>query len=93
MPSIPVAYLHEHGQDMVIVIMDKNFVQAGPSQQEATIGQLQALAKLNGLNGTVAMVWDDGGKMNYLVPQPWHDFFQSITLDDVRQRINAEIRW
>lgn len=93
MPSIPVASLHEHGQDMIVVIMDKGFAQAGPSQQEATIGQLQALAKLNGLNGTVAMVWDDGGRMNYLVPQPWHDFFQSITLDDVRERINAEIRW
>ena len=36
---------------------------------------------------------DEGGKMNYLIPQPWHAFFQSITLDDVRVRINAEIKW
>ena len=93
MPSIPVATLHEQGQDMVIVIMDQGFARAAPKQQEATISQLQALAKLNGLKGTVAMVWDDGGKMNYLIPQPWHEFFQSITLDDVRARINAEIKW
>lgn len=93
MPSIPVAQLHEQGQDMVIVIMESGFACASPSQQEATIAQLQALSKLNGLKGTVAMVWDAGGKMNYLIPQPWHDFFQSITLDDVRARINAEIKW
>jgi hypothetical protein len=93
MPSIPVAHLHEQGQDMVIVIMDKGFAGAPPQRQEATISQLQALAKLNGLKGTIAMVWDEGGRMNYLVPQPWHDFFRSITLDDIRARINAEIRW
>jgi hypothetical protein len=93
MPSIPVAQLHEHGQDMVIVIMDSAFARAAPNHQEATISQLQALAKLNGLKGTIAMVWDAGGKMDYLVPQPWHEFFRSITLDDVRGRINAEIKW
>jgi hypothetical protein len=93
MPSIPVAHLYEQGQDMVIVIMDPGFARANPSQQEAIIGQLQARAKASGLTGTVAMVWDAGGKLDYLIPQPWHDFFQSITLDDVRARINAEIRW
>lgn len=93
MPSIPVAQMNEQGQDMVIVIMDRGFAGAAANQQEATISQLQALAKLNGLKGTVAMVWDEGGKMNYLIPQPWHEFFQSITLDDVRARINAEIKW
>ena len=93
MPSIPVANLHEQGQDMVIVIMDPGFVRASPTQQEAAIGQLQRLATTCGLKGTVAMVWDAGGKMNYLAPQLWHEFFASITLDDVRQRLNAEIRW
>lgn len=93
MPSIPVAQLHEQGQDMVIVIMESAFARASPTQQEATITQLQALAKLNGLKGTIAMVWDAGGRMDYLVPQPWHDFFRSITLDDVRGRINAELKW
>ena len=39
------------------------------------------------------MVWDAGGKLDYLAPQPWHDFFRSLTLDDVRSRINAEISW
>ncbi len=93
MPSIPVAQLTEQGQDMVIVIMDPGFVHASPTQQEATIGQLQDLAKRCGLQGTVALVWDAGGKMDYLAPQPWHEFFASITLTDVRQRLNAEIRW
>ena len=67
---------------MVIVIMETAFARASPTQQEATISQLQALAKLNGLKGTIAMVWDAGGKMDYLAPQPWHDFSCSITLDD-----------
>jgi hypothetical protein len=93
MPSIPVAQLHEQDQDMVIVIMDPAFARASPTQQEATIGQLQAKAQACGLKGTIAMVWDAGGRMDYLVPQPWHDFFRSITLEDVRRRINAEIAW
>lgn len=93
MPSIKVAQLHEQGQDMVIVIMESSFAGASPAQQEATIGQLQARAKASNLKGAVAMVWDANGKMDYLVPQPWHNFFSSITLDDVRSRINAEIAW
>jgi hypothetical protein len=93
MPSIKVAQLNEQGQEMVIVIMDPGFAGATPTQQEATIGQLQAKAKACGLKGTVAMVWDAGGKMDYLVPQPWRDFFSSISLDDVRALLNAEISW
>jgi hypothetical protein len=93
MPSIKVAQLHEQGQDMVIVIMDPAFARATPTQQEATIGQLQARSNASGLKGTIAMVWDANGKMDYLAPQPWHDFFRSLTLDDVRSRINAEISW
>lgn len=93
MPSIPVANIHEQGQDMIIVIMDPGFVKATPTQQEATIGQLQQRAEASGLKGLVAMVWNAGGKLDYLAPQPWHAFFASITLDDVRARINAEIRW
>ena len=93
MPSIAVANLTEQSQDMVIVIMDKAFAQANPNLQEATIGQLQTRSNACGLKGTVALVWDAGGRMDYLIPEPWHDFFRSITLDDVRQRLNAEIRW
>ncbi|WP_294534989.1 hypothetical protein [uncultured Rhodoblastus sp.] len=93
MPSIKVAQWNEQGQDMVIVIMDPAFARASPTQQEATIGQLQARASACCLKGTVAMVWDAGEKMDYLVPQPWHDFFTRITLADVRGRLNAEIVW
>jgi hypothetical protein len=93
MPTIKVAQLHEQGQDMVIVIMDPAFAKASPTQQEATIGQLQEKAGASGLKGTIAMVWSFGGKMDYLAPQPWHDFFSSITLEDVRSRLNAEIVW
>jgi hypothetical protein len=31
--------------------------------------------------------------MDYLAPQPWHDFFSNITLKDVRSWLNAEITW
>ena len=93
MPSIPVANLTEQGQDMVIVIMDPRFAQASPSQQEATIGQLQQRSEACGLKGTIALVWGGGERMNYLAPQPWHEFFRAITLEDVRARINAAINW
>jgi hypothetical protein len=73
--------------------MDPRFATASPNQQEATVDQLQQRAAACGLKGTVALVWDGGGRMDYLIPQPWHDFFASITLDDVRARINAEISW
>jgi hypothetical protein len=93
MPSIKVAQLHEQDQDMLIVIMDPAFATATPTQQEATIGQLQEKAFASGLKRTIAMVWDFGGKMDYLAPQPWHDFFSNITLKDVRSWLNAEITW
>jgi hypothetical protein len=93
MPSIRVVQLREQDQDMVIVIMDPAFARASPTQQEATISQLQTRSDACGLKGTIAMVWDAGGKLDYLVPQPWHGFFRSLTLEDVRSRINAVISW
>ncbi len=93
MPSIKVAQLTEQDQDMVIVIMDPAFARASPTQQEATISQLQTRSDACGLNGTIAMVWDAGGKLDYLVPQPWHDYFRSLTLEDLRSQLNAEISW
>jgi hypothetical protein len=93
MPSIKVAQLNEQGHEMVIVIMDSAFARASPTQQEATIAQLQSRSNASGLKGTIVMVWDAGGKMNYLAPQPWRDFFHSMTLDDVRSLLNAEISW
>jgi len=93
MPSIQAAQLNEQGQDMVIVVMDPAFARASPTQQEATIAQLQALSRASNLQGTVALVWDAGGRMDYLAPAPWHEFFRGLTLEDVRARLNAEISW
>jgi hypothetical protein len=75
MPSIKVAQWREQDQDMVIVIMDPAFARASPTQQEATITQLQTRSDACGLKGTIAMVWDAGGKLDYLVPQPCMIFF------------------
>lgn len=94
MPSFKVAHVREQGVDLIIIPLESMFGSQGSSQQNAEIQQLQMRSNAAGLAGTVVPVWDAGsGRMAFIAPTRWHPFFASLSLVQVFQSINKEIKW
>lgn len=84
MPTFDVAHIREQGQDIIIVVVDRQ-----PSK--ADIRFLQLCANSAGLRGTVVPVWDSCGRMAFLAPSQWHPFFRSLTWDLVLASVNRQL--
>lgn len=94
MTKLDVAHVREQGVDMIIVPLDRSFDQKPSSQQNATRNEIQARAHSAGLRGSVALVWDvGGGRMGFLAPPNWMNFFRSINLRWVFANVNRELSW
>lgn len=92
MAEFDIAHLHEQGQDMIIVPLDRGFGNKTWADQQAVIASLQGCAQAAGLRGTVVPVWEgSGGRMMFIAPQPWHRFFMSIDLDVVATAVNRRL--
>lgn len=93
MPHIKVAHLRQQGQDMIVVPLDDDFGQKPGNEQRNAIAELQIRSRRAGLKGTVVPVWDNGGRMAFIAPQPWHPFFSSLDLSTVWANLNKELSW
>jgi len=92
MADFDIAHLHEQGQDMIIVPLDRNFQSKSADDRDDVITALQVCARRAGLAGTVVPVWDSGGgRMAFIAPQPWHPFFQSLDLRTILRNINKRL--
>jgi hypothetical protein len=93
MPKYKVAHLHEQGQDMIIVPLDRAYDLKSFAEQNAFKDELQMRANAAGLRGTVVTVWPKGGRMGFIAPQPWHPFFRSTSIQFVMANLNRELSW
>ena len=93
MPHFRIAHLREQGQNMVIVPLDSSFGHKTREDQDTMITELQLRARAAGLAGTVVPVWESGGRMSFIAPQPWHPFFRSLSITGVLRNINKELSW
>jgi len=93
MPRFKVAHLREQGQDMVIIPLDSSFRYKTDEEKDAAIEEFQVRSLAAGLAGTVVPVWDNGGRMAFIAPRPWHPFFQSLSLPLVYRNLNKELYW
>ena len=93
MPRFKIWHLHEQGQDMIIVPLDRSFGMKSQADQEAAMAELQMRSASAGLRGAVAAVWPSGNRMMFRAPQPWHAFFRSLNLGLVQANLNREIYW
>ena len=93
MPRFKVAHVHEQGQDMVVVPLDDSFDHKSNEAQIEITRELQLHSARAGLNGTVVPVWNKSGRMAFIAPKAWHQFFKSISLHTVFANINKEIYW
>jgi hypothetical protein len=92
MPEYKVAHIHEQGQDMIVVPLDRSFGYKTTQEQNQISAALQLCASRAGLRGTVVCVWDSGGgRMGFLAPRNWHPFFSSINLSFVARNVNRTL--
>jgi hypothetical protein len=92
MTTFEIAYIHEQGVDLIIVLVDSSFGYKARTEQDKIVERLHACATLAGLAGTVITVWDSGGgQMHFLAPHNWHPFFSSIDLTFVIRNINRKL--
>ena len=78
---------------MVIVPLDSSFEHKSSAEQSSAIDDLQSHSSDAGLRGTVVPVWEYGGRMKFIAPQPWHQFFRGLSLQMVYTNLNKEISW
>ena len=89
MAEFRIAHLREQGQDMIIIPLDRDYGQKTDAQQNDIRYSLQVCARGAGLAGTVVPVWDaGGGRMGFLAPHQWRNYFSSINLRIVSQSLN-----
>jgi hypothetical protein len=93
MPNFAIAHLREQGQDMIIVPLESSFGNKPSNDQNAIVAELQAHARGARLAGTIVPVWESGGRMSFIAPRPWHQFFQRLSMLAVMQNINKELSW
>jgi hypothetical protein len=93
MPRLQIAHLREQGQDMIIVPLEAQFGNQPTDSQHAIIGELQGHARGAGLAGRIVPVWESGGRMYFIAPQPWQSFFQRLSMSVIMQNINKELSW
>ncbi len=94
MTTLEIAHVREQGVDMIIVPLDRSFHHKSSSQQNAMRNEIQARAASAGLRGSVALVWEvSGGRMGFLAPPNWQNFFRSIDLGWVFANLNRELSW
>lgn len=93
MPSFDVAHVNQSGQNMVIVPLNSSFEYKTTSEQDGIMSELQGRAREAGLAGSVVAVWENGGRMRFRAPRPWHPFFQSLGMHDVLRSVNRTLSW
>lgn len=92
MTRIPIAHLHEQGQDIIIVPLDRSFSHKSRAEQNRVVMTLQAAASSANLAGKVVPVWDAGsGRMAFIAPEQWFPFFRGLSLPLVARMLNREL--
>jgi hypothetical protein len=94
MPQLKIAHLREQGQNMIIIPLDSSFGLKSHGEQTDAIQELQARTRSAGLAGTVVPVWDcGGGRMAFIAPRPWQNFFSGLSLSRVYRSLNKQLSW
>jgi hypothetical protein len=92
MPTFQVAHLRRHGQDVIIVPVDRSFGIRSPAEQARIQEAFQRSAATADIPGVVVPVWEDAsGRMAFRAPPPWHEFFKTIDMVYVATALNRSL--
>lgn len=92
LPALQVAHVNMGGADFVLVPFDASFANAGVSDQQGAVVQMQTLMQEQMLAGAVTPVWEtaDHG-VGYFAPAQFHAALAGLTLDYLHSNLNREI--
>ncbi|MBK8945390.1 MAG: hypothetical protein IPM32_08990 [Ignavibacteriae bacterium] len=76
---------------MIIVPLKSSFGQLSQHEQNENLNALQLCASEAGLRGIVCLVWNIGSVFNFMAPDEWCPFFNSIDIQFVMMNINREL--
>ena len=93
MTSLKIAHIREQGQDMIIAPLASSFEHKTTNDQLAAVEEIQLAARSAGLRGTVAVVWQSGGRMKFIGPRPWHPFLGSLSMSHIQMNLNRTLSW
>ena len=92
MPTFQVAQLHQDGQDVIIVPVDRSFGKRSAAEQARIQEAFQRSAVAVEMRGVVVPVWEDSsGRMAFRAPPPFHDFLKSIDMVYVATALNRTL--
>lgn len=92
MTSFDVAHFREQGQQVIVVFVDSSFGRKSNSAQNDIRSSLQGCARGAGLAGSVVPVWDaGGGRMGFLAPTNWQNFFRGLSLSTLARNVNKKL--
>jgi hypothetical protein len=84
------AVLEWRSDHVILVPVDLSFGHKNSEEQQVILERLQEAATAAGLDGSVVVFWNGGGKAQYRAPQRWKAFCQRLDLKFVEKKINAE---
>ncbi len=92
MVTYKIAHVNIQNQDMIFVLLDRQFGYRTEQEQEQFARYLQGCATSAGLKGHVVPTWEaPAGRSMFRGPQEWHTFFGSINLQWVWASVNKEL--
>jgi hypothetical protein len=93
MPKYRVAHVNQQGQDMIIFPLEPSFGMKSITEQAEMLQDLEMRAHGAGLAGNAVIVWEQGKRLYFIGPKPWHPFLSSIGMRWVLAQVNRELSW
>jgi hypothetical protein len=87
-----IAHIHEQGQDMIFVPMNREFRDLPDDEKLAVKEALQLCAMAADLRGVVVPVWEDHSRRTkFIAPPQWHNYLSTLSLAAVHSLINRQL--
>jgi hypothetical protein len=90
-PKFKIAHIKQDDVNLIIVPLAPAFGELAANEKDQIITLLQDCSVAAQLRGRVVPVWDGGGRMHFIAPPEWHNFFRTLKLRTVRAHLNREI--
>ncbi|MNN64145.1 hypothetical protein D3C81_1795710 [compost metagenome] len=78
---------------MIIAPLASSFEHKTANDQMTAVDEIQLAARSAGLRGTVAVVWQSGGRIKFIGPRQWHRFLGSLSMQRIQMNLNKTLSW
>jgi hypothetical protein len=90
-PKYKIAHLKQNDVNLIVIPVAPVFSELTAGEKDQVIAVMQDYAVAAQLRGRVVPVWDVGGRMHFIAPQEWHNFFRTLKMRTIRANLNREL--